>query len=225
MGILRQAVQRSPKARRVNVVSVALDMNLPRGAPKLPPSFLPLPPSPRASRPLAVAVSRADLLLMKQECCVRSLELDPADAMAWLHLYLCGGGSVNGARWPALKCWNHAVHELGGLDGKGLERCYIRALELAPDNAVAWLGLGRFGGGAEIQKILGGGSYADGQKKKKTCLIRAVELDPDVSPVAWQLLGCRLIGSGKIIVIKGTSYDEEKCYSRALEVDPAFLSF
>ena len=173
--------------------------------------------------PLAVAVSKVDLLLMKQECCVRSLELDPADPMAWFHLSLCGGGSVNGASWPAKKCVDPAVQKK--LDVEGLKRCYIRALELDPDNAMAWLGLGVSGGGRVNEKILGGGSFVD----PKTCFIRVVELDPDVSPVpppcgtvAWLWLGVLIRFFGETIVIKGTSYDEMKCYTRAFEVNPAF---
>ena len=135
--------------------------------------------------------------------------------MGWAHLSMCGGGSVNGASWATLKCWKHAL-ELG-LDEEGLKRCYIGALELDPDNAVAWVGLGMCGGGGGGggEKLLGGGSYDE-----ETCYIRALELNPDVSPVAWSNLG---VLGGIVICIKGTSYDRKKRYIRALELDLEYV--
>ena len=92
--------------------------------------------------------------------------------------------------------------------------CYLKALEIDPQNANAYNNLGNTLAGDETVSI-NGTDYT-----KKGCFLKALEIDPRYAN-SYHNLGITVAGD-ETVSINGTDYTKKGCYLKALEINPGF---
>lgn len=188
------------------------------------------------------------------ECYMQSIKFQPNYGDAWCNLGIVGGAEIDNTTYTPEMCYrkaigansedSHAWTNLGTvLDGEEKTKAFLRALELNPNDTVAWYDLGNSGGGAVHGKkfcvrtcyeksielddtnfaawfrlaFVGGGSVNSKFFSSKCCYVKALELK-DHAP-AWNNVGTLIDPAESKIQVKAKDYNSKECFVRALEIE------
>jgi len=134
---------------------------------------------------------------------IKAVEEDMNNPSNWNDLGVAGGGTVAGEDLDAAKCYNRALE----LD-PGNAVAWNNLLESDPTNANIWYELGHRSGG-----IINNQTF-----KKADCYLKVVELDPDPTKArSWHCIG---YGGGGCL--GGEWLNKRECFDRAVELEPEY---
>eukprot|EP00930_Biecheleria_cincta_P022688 TRINITY_DN16536_c0_g1_i1.p1 TRINITY_DN16536_c0_g1~~TRINITY_DN16536_c0_g1_i1.p1 ORF type:complete len:962 (+),score=187.88 TRINITY_DN16536_c0_g1_i1:316-2886(+) len=175
------------------------------------------------------------------ECYLKALEMDLGNMNAWLNLCDTDGFTVQGRHYSQKNCneqlvelkdtpkgaladaWLKLGNANGGMHfGKYLDgrTCYLKALELKPDSADAWYGLGKWGGGMPSFSFSRGAIDVTAGKwvNQIQSFCYSLELNSENAD-AWLRLGSATDIPGQERIVAGQNFTKGNCYEQALGYD------